>query len=310
MAIDSETARLFLACHKAGLRFGHVLMLGRQNVLTRPAETVQLFRSYGLEPDQRLLDPDAYEKPPFAEPFFHALGATTCESMDYSAYEGATLLHNLNEPISAELREKHDLVFDGGTLEHVFNFPQALHNAMQMVKPGGWYAAFTPGNNWFGHGFYQFSPELYYRALSPQNGFAKCAVFMVPEGFGLKWYLVSDPLQSQMRTNLITSLRTPLLVLAHKTQSTPEKLLLQQSDYEAYWDRNTPVLNTGKIHRESNLELRLKRFLYRNAPLLTRRLATLEARPWSAEYKIRRRDVFRPVSQSELPSMIAELKAS
>lgn len=99
MAIDSETGRLFLAARKAGISFGRLLMLGRQNVLMRPSETVELFRSYGMKPDPRLLSNEAYVKPPFAEPFFESLGATSCESMDVSTYEGATLIHDLNEPL-------------------------------------------------------------------------------------------------------------------------------------------------------------------------------------------------------------------
>jgi len=307
MAIDSETARLFLAARKAGVAFGRLLMLGRQNVLMRPSETQALFDEYGLKPDSRLLEPQGYAKPPFAEPFFESLGATACASMDVSPYEGATLVHDLNEPLPAGQSDQFDLVFDGGTLEHVFNFPQALLNAMQLIKPGGWYAGFTCGNNWFGHGFYQFSPEVYYRALSRANGFSKCAVFLVPEGLGLKWYLVQDPARLRTRTNLINGLRTPLLVLARKTGPTPAKLRLQQSDYEPYWEKNAPVLNTGKLREDSQPVLSLKARLYRALPSFTRRLATLEARPWTPEYTIRKTKVFVPVPRDRLASVIANL---
>jgi len=230
--------------------------------------------------------------------------------MDYSPYKGAKIVHDLNEPLPATLREKFDMVFDGGTLEHVFNFPQALHNAMNLVKPGGWYTGFTPGNNWFGHGFYQFSPELYYRALSPQNGFSSCAVFIVPEGFGLKWYLVEDPEKMKFRSNLITGLRTPLMVVARKSASTPEKLRIQQSDYEAYWQKNAPVLNTGKTKSDCGMMTKLKQTLYQSAPRFTRKLATLEARSWSSEYTLRKPQVFRPLATEQLVAAIRDLKSS
>ena len=307
MAIDSETARLFLAAKKAGISFGRLLMLGRQNVLMRPSETEAVFAEYGMKPDQRLLTNEAFVKPPFAEPFFESLGATSCEAMDFSPYEGAQILHDLNEPLPPEHHEKFDLVFDGGTLEHVFNFPQAILSAMQLIKPGGWYAGFTCGNNWFGHGFYQFSAEVYYRALGRANGFSKCAVFAVPEGLGLKWYLITDPERLHTRTNLINSLRTPLLVLAKKTGPTPSKLKLQQSDYAPYWEKNAPVLNTGKLREDSGSVLSLKARLYKLMPGLTRRLATLEARPWCPEYTIRKSKVFVPVRREDLASVIANL---
>lgn len=307
MAIDSETAILFLAARKAGINFDRVLMLGRQNIITRPSETKQLFEMFGLKADERLLTRDAYDKPPFAEPFFEALGAKACESMDYSSYEGATIVHDLNEPLPPNLREQYDMVFDGGTLEHVFHFPQALHNAMHLVKPGGYYAGFTPGNNWFGHGFYQFSPEVYYRALSRENGFSKCAVFIVPEGLGLKWYLVADPAELKSRTNLITGLRTPMLVLAKRTGAVPDKLRLQQSDYESFWQNKEAGLNTGKIHTDSGMATKVKRFLYQSAPRFTRRLATLEARPWSREYTVKKPNIFVPVNPPELPDFLKRI---
>ena len=311
MAIDSETARLFLACKQAGINLGRMVMLGRQNFLLRPAETRSLFQSYGMTPDPRLLVPTPPgSDPPFAEPFFESLGATACEAMDVSSYEGANIVHDMNEALPSSLYEQFDVVFDGGTLEHVFQFPRAIHNAMQLVKPGGWFVGFTCGNNWFGHGFYQFSPEVYYRALSRQNGFSKCAVFIVPEGLGLKWYLVRDPAQLRNRTNLINGLRTPLLVLGQKAAPTPEKLKLQQSDYLPYWSENAPVLNTGKVLKASNFALSLKAKLYQLMPVFTRRLATLEARPWCQEYTIRKRHVFVPVDRNKLASVIAGLPAN
>ena len=286
-------------------------MLGRQNYLLRPAETQAIFKSHGMNPDSRLLKPaPPGSNPPFAEPFFECLGATACQAMDVSPYEGAEIIHDMNERLPSDWIEKFDLVFDGGTLEHVFQFPQALHNAMQLVKTGGWFASFTPANNWFGHGFYQFSPEVYFRALSRQNGFSKCAVFMVPEGLKLSWYQVKDPDELKTRTNLINGLRTPLLVIAKKAAPTPPTLRLQQSDYLSYWSQKDPKLNTGKVAQEANFTLRLKDLLYRLMPVFTRRLATLEARRWCHEYSIRRSDMFQPIDKSRLGEVIASLPES
>ena len=56
--------------------------------------------------------------------FFNKLGFKTVTSLDYSDYEGADLIHDLNNPIPDSLHDKFDFVYDGGTLEHVFDFPQ------------------------------------------------------------------------------------------------------------------------------------------------------------------------------------------
>ena len=69
------------------------------------------------------------------------------------------------------LNNSYDCILDGGTIEHVFNAPIAFASVMQMIRPGGLFIATTMANNYCGHGFYQFSPELFYRMFSEVNGF-------------------------------------------------------------------------------------------------------------------------------------------
>ena len=69
----------------------------------------------------------------------------------------------MNNPIDTVHHEKYDVVIDGGSLEHIFNFPVAISNCMMSLKKGGSLFMFTTCNNHTGHGFYQFSPELMYR---------------------------------------------------------------------------------------------------------------------------------------------------
>src|SRR5262249_39640930 len=132
------------------------------------------------------------EKALHAEPCFLSLGARAVFSMDVSAFEGATFIHDLNQPVGDELKQRFDLVYDGGTLEHVFNFPTALKNCMEMVRVGGRFFMHTVTNNWCGHGFYQFSPELFFRALSRDNGYEVERMVVHRVGYG-GWYEVNDP---------------------------------------------------------------------------------------------------------------------
>ena len=91
--------------------------------------------------------------------------------MDASDYEHATVVADLNQPIPQSLHGHFNLVYDGGTIEHIFNVRQSFENLMSLPKVGGSLVIQTMANNWFGHGFYQFSPELFYRVLSPENGY-------------------------------------------------------------------------------------------------------------------------------------------
>ena len=84
-------------------------------------------------------------------------------------YESAKHLHDMNEGIPGDFKEKYTAVLDAGSLEHIFNFPVAIKNRMDMVNVSGHYLAITPANNFCGHGFYQFSPELYFSVLTREN---------------------------------------------------------------------------------------------------------------------------------------------
>ena len=63
----------------------------------------------------------------------------------------------------------------------IFNFPVAIRNLMRMAKVGGQVFLTTPANNFCGHGFYQFSPELAYRIFALENGFEPASV-VFPRG--------------------------------------------------------------------------------------------------------------------------------
>jgi SAM-dependent methyltransferase len=94
---------------------------------------------------------------------FNLLGFHDVQSLDVSSFEGATLIGDLNDPDGAgRLGQKFDFVFDGGTLEHVFHVPNALKNIHDLLRVGGCVLHWSPSNNHVDHGFYQFSPTLYY----------------------------------------------------------------------------------------------------------------------------------------------------
>lgn len=98
-----------------------------------------------------------------AKSFFLWLGFESCISMDYSDYEGAEIIHNLNEPyLDEQYHALADLVFDGGTLEHIFHLPNALTTVHNLLRPGGMVYHINPSNGYLDHGFYQICPTLYY----------------------------------------------------------------------------------------------------------------------------------------------------
>jgi len=104
------------------------------------------------------------------EDVFKEFGYRRVDSIDVSDFEGCSIVHDLNQPVPDALHQTFNCVFDGGTLEHVFDVKTALFNTHNLLKPGGLVVHFLPVNNWINHGFYQFSPTLLY-GFYEQNGY-------------------------------------------------------------------------------------------------------------------------------------------
>ena len=227
MGFETNAAALLLKMRRDDVALGRVLTLGHQHLHLDPATYRRVLARIG----QPLVD----EVPVYADSLLAALGASQVEALDASNYEGATRLHDLNEPIPATWHGQFDLVFDGGTLEHVFNFSTALKNCMEMVAPGGRFVSVTMPNNWCGHGFYQFSPELFYRALSPDNGFSVIEIYFA-DLEGRRFFKIVDPAAVRERVQLRSA--EPLFLLVHARRDRVRDVFAtvpQQSDYVSDW---------------------------------------------------------------------------
>ena len=234
MGLDTNAVQFLVSAHKMGVRFGRTVMLGRQSLNVFSGTVRTMLGRGGLAAAKFQ---EAAKSNDYAEPLFEALGAMQVDAMDNSTFEGAKLVHDLNQPVPLEWKEQFDVVYDGGTLEHVFNFPVALRNAMELLRPGGRLFIHTCANNLCGHGFYQFSPELFYRALSSENGFEVERMIIFRVGPYGRWHEVSDPDKIRERVELITFMPMQMLVQARRLKVVPifEKTP-QQSDYSVMWE--------------------------------------------------------------------------
>ncbi len=264
MAIVFNSAKFLAKLHSEKASFGRTLTLGRMNWLVRPenyADLRAVLLAAGLPPEGigPLFSPD---RSVFAEDFFRLLGSEGVDAMDYSDYEGASIVHDLNQPIPADLENTFDLVYDGGCLEHVFNYPVGLANCLRMARVGGRVVLHTPCNNQAGHGFYQFSPELFFRVFSAENGFELEHV-LIHETFraaeGSAWYAVRDPAALGKRVGLDAGAPTMLLVSARKVEHVPPfRQPPLQSDYKPLW-REAQSGSGSLLSKASGVRGRLER---------------------------------------------------
>lgn len=300
MGIDIETARFLLARRRAGVRFEKCVTLGRQHCFLSNQETRGLLQEFGLLPQNfPNLFPDAY--PRYAEPFWEMLGARELTTIDASDFEGATRVHDMNQPVPAAWHAAHDVVCDIGTLEHVFNFPVAIRNCLEMIKLGGHFFAQTPANNYLGHGFYQFSPELYFRVLSPANGFQIQKCVAVEYGVRRRCFAVTDPEAIRARVTLINAAPVVLLVWAKRVEIVPLfRGTPQQSDYAAAWAQSAaPGGAKPKNAPGPSTRQRLQRALIENAPKLARMLDRLRYSRFSRNHSFANRRSYSRLAKSE-----------
>lgn len=268
----------------------------------KPREVTRMLVAHGRPQSCDLPERAIY----YADDVFRALGFSDIDSMDASDYEGASVLHDLNLPVPASMHERYDLVWDGGTLEHVFNVPAAFENAMRMVKIGGHLVLITPANNQCGHGFYQFSPELFFRVFTPTNGFELLRLYATGKGGP---FHVMDPATVHGRVELLGCDSTYLMVHARKTHDADVfSAAPQQSDYVTAWDESMEEKRDGAV------KAFLRRIL---SPTQVRRISRIlnawrqrkAVRRWRKFSRLSNRRFYVPVKRWDIPSREATSQA-
>ena len=114
-----------------------------------------------------------------------------------------------------------------------------LSVCLELLAPGGHFIATAPANQMMGHGFYQFSPELFFRVFNRENGFViRKLVLFKGSSTDATFYEVNDPAVVGGRVELISSGPVLLGVLAQKITDAPFlSRTPQQSDYEVGWQK-------------------------------------------------------------------------
>ena len=231
MGFDLQTLRFVLDAKRRGVDFSSTAMLGRQT-LAVPADDLRAeIDRYGLE-QLRPAVADIYAGFPYSDGLLRALGAVELDAIDVSGYEGASVVIDMNRPAPKPLHGRFTAIIDGGTLEHIFDVPQAFRNVAALLRVGGHFVSVNGTNNFMGHGFYQFSPELFFRVLSPQNGFELETLVLSETHRDSYWYEATDPAVVRERLEVVNGHPTYVMVRARKVAEAPLFATIpQQSDY-------------------------------------------------------------------------------
>lgn len=158
-----------------------VLCLARQRVTSPTRDIADFLVSSGFPDAGRRLE--NVHRVTSLE-LFDALGFQHYEDVDFTGREGAAIVHDMNDPLPEPYHDRYDLVFEMGTMEHIFNIKTTFENIIKALKVGGVVCHLSP-LNLINHGFYNFSPTLFYDVYR-SNGFTDLDLFLAD--FPLRWW--------------------------------------------------------------------------------------------------------------------------
>lgn len=292
MGIETQTLQLLLASkNKYSVNFNKTLTLGRQNSFLSEPEIKNIFKEYGI--NYSTIEESKYSRNKYSENLFKYLGVNELSNLDFSGYEGADLIYDLNYSIPKSLYNLYDCVLDLGTLEHVFNFPRAIQNCMNMVRVNGHFISMTPCNNQFGHGFYQFSPELFYSMFNENTGFIVEDVIVVEFSPFYRWYRVNNPEKIKMRTVMSNNYVTNLFVISKRIEIKQiENIYPNQSDLLSQWESRSTPEQSGYIDCFSDKKFDNIKSILLKFPKLARALEAIRFSSWNRQLSLSNKKCF------------------
>lgn len=216
-------------------KFGKTLTIGRQKITANKISLKNTIKDNIV--DEIYLD----------NYLLKYFGATSVDSIDINDYEDSNIIYDLNYNVPKELENKYDTIIDSGSLEHIFNIKVAMKNFSVMCKEKGLILHISPSNNFCGHGFYQFSPELFHTYYNIQNNFKDTEIYLAKVYDSNKWFKINEEnFNNDTRINIITDEETFILCKTIKNKQL-EKDIILQGDYSKKF-----YLQKKKIYENNN----------------------------------------------------------
>jgi len=253
---------------------GDTLIISQQAVLANKKEVERIFQGLRIKLHPLADKYDTKNKIPAwigsplddytnVQTVMTMLGAAKVVVADVSDYEKADIIMDLNYAVDDKHHEKYDVIFDSGSLEHIFDIPMALANLVKMLKIGGRIILFLPASNAIDHGFYSFSPTLFYDYFS-SNGFAEFSCYLI-EGSSYNQHLKSKIYRYNYVDKdfpIISKNSVDVCFMATKTKVCSQITKPSQNIYSNYyWDRTK--CEKGAINKASAIARLLKWIQYR-----------------------------------------------
>ncbi|HVZ63791.1 MAG TPA: hypothetical protein VG936_04320 [Lacunisphaera sp.] len=268
----NEFRRLLVHLDETGIP-DSAITIGRMDIFLNANSIENICKHHGLPIPPK--DGHLYSsKRAFLDNFLRDINVRRVDMVDYSDFEGANIIHNLSIPMGP-IANSYQLVYESGTLEHIFDFPTALENVLRLCAIGGYVVLNMPCNNQAGHGFFQFSPELFFSIFRESSLFSLESVEVYEDFDESQRFSVWDPKLCNHRVEVRSVLPVNMTIVLKRTNIAEGNNILPanviQADYASAWSKRTVLgsqtASRGRVWTQS-LQQRRKLMLKIDSVLL------------------------------------------
>lgn len=254
MAIDHTLLRMFMKMQERYRLSGDLVTIGVQDVMFNHQSGAEFFKEENykytpIEESQRTYRKSkaqtVYEgifnvkNPMHMHDLFKMLGFRNASSLDAFDADSPTILHDMNKPIPDQHKGKYDVVFDVGSMEHVFDIKEFVQNCVEMVKDDGVLIIYDALVGWHNECFYNFQTPFFFDVFKA-NGFDEISVFLnyFPKyhdfGKGKTTWLRFE--YGDRPTFRKRNYCTHIFFIARKKKTLPEFVVPMQGYYTEYYN--------------------------------------------------------------------------
>lgn len=163
MGFSLDFIPFFDKCHARQRLSGPFLSLGSQEIHSPAQEIIEFAQSNGYA--------QTAQDRSFKSLLHERYGISEYADCDINGL--AALDWDLSRPVAENEHGKWRVIYDGGTLEHIFNIAQVFINIHALCALGGIIVHTTPVS-WLAHGFYNFTPKIF-QSIGAANGYTQIA---------------------------------------------------------------------------------------------------------------------------------------
>lgn len=254
MAIDPTLLRMFMKLQERNALSGSIVTIGVQDVIFSHDSARKFFekQNYGYAPIEE--SERSYRKskaqtlyesifkvqnPMHMHDLFRMLNFDEVHSLDAFDADDPTILHDMNKKIPEEHHNKYDVVFDVGSMEHVFDIKQFVENCINMTKENGTLIIYDALLGWHNECFYNFQTPFFFDVFK-SNGFEDISVYL---NYFPKYHDFGDRETTWVRFHHGDRVQfrkknycTHILFIAKKAKTLPEFVIPLQGYYTEYYN--------------------------------------------------------------------------